>query len=345
MSKLGLNDNPTWCAIVLFARNLVNKFSILSDKQKGIVQRYVFKELGKRDPSAEHLNVVIGNLGKLIAQTTELNKIKSEFDAHKNNSNAIAASMNMFLKDFLVSELERGRFIDKFGTEAVEAIGSEEDAERILPKLKIMVEDMLSHYRDESLILEKKVRLLEQTVNVDPLLAPLHNRSALDNYLCKAVEQQQDKQQKKLSVLMIDIDNFKSVNDRYGHKVGDDILRALAKIIHNHASKYGWFVARYGGDELVMVCNLSAKKAFFHADAIRLAVQNYEFRPRDGEKFADYAVKFTISIGVAEYCAGMSSDELMCAADNAMYQVKGTGKNNVAQFCFSESLLPGENPD
>ena len=83
---------------------------------------------------------------------------------------------------------------------------------------------------------------------------------------------------------------------------------------------------------MVVVCNGSVDEALFHSDAIRLAVQNYEFKPRIGGRLSDPVVKFTVSIGVAEHQPGMSSDELLNRADKAMYEVKETGKNNVGQF-------------
>ena len=70
---------------------------------------------------------------------------------------------------------------------------------------------------------------------------------------------------------MMDIDNFKEINDEFGHHIGDDVLRALAKIVHSHAAMYGWYAARYGGDELVIVCKSSAEEVMLHADAIRIA--------------------------------------------------------------------------
>ena len=89
---------------------------------------------------------------------------------------------------------------------------------------------------------------------------------------------------------------------------------------------------RFGGDELVLVCNIPGSQAQFHADAIRLAVQNYEFMPRIDGKLSEKPVRFTVSIGVAEYRPGMSAADLIGAADAAMYQVKTSGRNNVAQF-------------
>lgn len=134
---------------------------------------------------------------------------------------------------------------------------------------------------------------------------------------------------------MIDVDDFKkTINDVYGHQVGDDVLRTLAKILTAHASKNNFFAARYGGDELVLVCNLTGDEAEHHADAIRYAVQNYEFRTRVGDKISDDIIRFTISVGVAEHHESWTNEELLNAADQAMFRVKNRGKNNVSRFCI-----------
>jgi two-component system, cell cycle response regulator len=332
MNKLGFGDNPTWFAILLFVRNLVDKFSIFSNAQKAKIQKYIVSELATNDRSQEHLQQVITQLEELITQSTAYIELKRQCDLLKESSNSFEQYINKFIKEFLDSEQEKQKLVQKFGDETITMLDSGESTGTMFPKLKLLVADMLLHYRTEAQAWEKKARLLEQTVNVDPLLAPLHNRRALEEHLQKAVHRSSE-QHTPLSVLMIDIDNFKGVNDAYTHQIGDDVLKTLAKIINAQASKHNWFVARYGGDELVMVCELTAEEALFQADAIRMAVQNYEFHPRIGDKLEDDIIRFTISIGVAEYQPGISSDELLNAADKAMYQVKGTGKNNVAQYC------------
>jgi two-component system, cell cycle response regulator len=333
MKKLGFGDDPSWFALVLFVRNLLHKSSIFSDEQKEAIQGYIFEELAKKDTSPEHLQQVIIRLEKFMVQNIELVKLKREHGYLKEFSNSLVLCINEFLNESFASEQDREKLISKFQNETIKMFEGGEGTDTMLPRLKLLVEDTLLHYRQEAQGWEKKARLLEQTVNIDPLLAPLYNRSALDNHLRKAVRRSQSALV-PLSVLMIDIDNFKGVNDAYGHQVGDDVLRTLAKIIYNHASKYNWFVARYGGDELTMVCELSAERALFEADALRLSVQNYEFRPRIGEKLSDVIVKFTISIGVAENKPGISSEQLLDAADKALYYVKRTGRNNVSQYCI-----------
>ena len=257
-----------------------------------------------------------------------MERLKHQFDLYQRLANTLETSVDKFIEDLFASEGVRGDIVDKFGKNAIEVLGAQENPGEVFKNVKKLVEEMLSHYKEEAQNWEKKAKLLEQTVRIDPLLAPLHNRSALDNFMSDLIKKQ-GLTKTKLSILMIDVDNFKPINDLYGHLVGDDVLKTLAKIVNNQAVKHGWFVARYGGDEIVMVCTVPVEKAMFHADAIRMAVQNYEFRPRVNEKLAGDPIRFTISIGAAEFKDGMSQSELLDAADRAMYKVKGSGKNNV----------------
>jgi diguanylate cyclase (GGDEF)-like protein len=336
MHKIGCGKKTGWLSIVLFVRDLVTNMSIFTDSQKEEMQNYVFKELKLKDSSSKHFHDMTCRLEDFMIKNKKTLEIEEKLGIQNEFTSSMVSAVSEFVSDSFASEKERGRLIDVFGQKTLEALGDKENMDVMIPRLKVLLKDMLVHYRQEAKDWERKARLLEQTVNVDPLLAPLHNRRYLENYLQEAVERSR-LVQSQLSVLMIDVDNFKGVNDAYGHQVGDDVLRALAKIVGTYAAQYNWLVARYGGDEIVVVCDVAADEALFHSDAIRLAVQKYEFRQRIDGKIAGQPIKFTVSIGVAEYVVGMSSDELLNCSDKAMYQVKGTGKNSVAQFCVTES--------
>jgi two-component system, cell cycle response regulator len=306
--------------------------SIYEDGQKKTIQYAIFNVLAQRDASPQRLCHVIGELESFLSHNVVTDRLQRQIELQNDNAQALARSVAEFLLDSRTSEQERGRVLAGFGRETLATLDGGEDFAVTDRKLRTLVTEMLAHYRDQALAWEEKARELERIVNVDPLLAPLHNRRALDEQLQKAVAKA-DADGAPLSVFMIDVDNFKTtINDVHGHQVGDDVLRTLAKIINGYAVKYDWFAARYGGDELVLVCALDADQAQFFAEAIRLAVQQYEFRPRIGGKLQDHPIRFTVSIGVAEYQPGMSWPDLLGEADNAMYQVKGTGKNNVTRY-------------
>lgn len=130
-----------------------------------------------------------------------------------------------------------------------------------------------------------------------------------------------------LSILMIDSDNLKQVNDSYGHKAGDHLLRLIVKSIQDQVRDTD-IIARYGGDEFVVLLpETPAQGAFDVADRIRNSVA-YTLLEIDGR-----AVKITASIGVATYPGdGRTLDSLMASADEAMYKAKAKGRDCVIKF-------------
>lgn len=130
-----------------------------------------------------------------------------------------------------------------------------------------------------------------------------------------------------LTFLMIDIDNFKQFNDRYGHLVGDAILRQVSKII-TEAVRQIDFIGRYGGEELsIVLAETDREQANFAAERIRQAIAAATNRIYDEE------LKVTVSIGVSTFPDhAQSIQDLIDLADQALYLAKETGKNKV---CFS----------
>lgn len=332
LQKIGCGGDPSWLAVVLFVRNLVRMFSIFDDNQKKAVQQVVFEELGRHDASAVHLRQVVEEVQDFLIRNRITDDLRKKLRLQREDAANLGSAVSDFLRESFASEHERTGLVARFGNQTLELLDRGGDAMELIRNIRVLVTDMLRYYRDAAELWEGKARELERMVSVDPLLAPLHNRRALDAHMQKVVAEA-DAVGTPLAVFMIDVDNFKTtINDVYGHQVGDDVLRTLAKIISRYASDNDWFAARYGGDELVLVCPLDIDQAQFYAEAIRLAVQQYEFKPRVAGKLVDPPIRFTVSIGVAEYQPGMSWADLLGASDDAMYQVKGTGKNNVVRY-------------
>ncbi len=132
-----------------------------------------------------------------------------------------------------------------------------------------------------------------------------------------------------VSVAMIDIDNFKRINDTYGHMVGDAVLKKVASIINSTtcaSNSEDFLVARYGGEEFVILMrNTDLQTAYTTLEVVRKNIESCSVED-DGEK-----IRFTVSIGVAEYPA-TSSDvrRILQDADTALYKAKESGKNMVA---------------
>lgn len=144
-----------------------------------------------------------------------------------------------------------------------------------------------------------------------------------------------------LAVLLIDVDHFKRINDRFGHAVGDVALARIAREISRCIRRPGDFAARYGGEEFVVILPATeAGGASFLAERMRLTIASME--PCPGEPSLG---KVTVSIGVAAALVHPSSSgaELVTWADRALYEAKGAGRNRVAFYREDElaNAMPG----
>ncbi|MDX2321485.1 MAG: diguanylate cyclase [Moritella sp.] len=128
------------------------------------------------------------------------------------------------------------------------------------------------------------------------------------------------------SILMIDIDNFKAFNDDFGHQLGDQVLKAIAKRISDSCQE-GEQVFRYGGEEFVLILpNKTFTIARQNAESIRRAIERLSIRDKRTGKVID---NITISIGVSENKPRDSSHEILTRADLQLYEAKRLGRNRV----------------
>jgi diguanylate cyclase len=167
-----------------------------------------------------------------------------------------------------------------------------------------------------------------ETVRVESLTDPLTtlaNRKYFDAALAKGLVDAQEKNE-PLSLLMLDIDHFKSFNDKFGHLTGDQVLRLVALSVKQNVKGQD-VAARYGGEEFVVALpNTSLQSAITVADHVRRAVMTKELMKRSsGERLG----RVTISIGVAVLRAGDTSQLLIDRADKCLYAAKRNGRNRV----------------
>jgi len=128
-----------------------------------------------------------------------------------------------------------------------------------------------------------------------------------------------------LTLIMIDIDDFKIYNDTLGHQAGDKILKTLATLLRNQSRKID-LVCRYGGEEFTIILpHTDKKEAFLIAERIRMDIQKYPFL--NEEIFPNR--QLTVSLGVATYPEnGVLAADLITTSDKSLYQAKKEGKNN-----------------
>lgn len=128
----------------------------------------------------------------------------------------------------------------------------------------------------------------------------------------------------ELSLAVLDIDRFKQVNDRFGHAVGDQVIRRIAQICAMMIRNAD-FVGRIGGEEFVIVLSgMGAEMAVATAERLRRAIENEDWTPLEIERV-------TASIGLTSHAPGLDRDQLLARADGALYRAKQDGRNRLRQ--------------
>ena len=155
-------------------------------------------------------------------------------------------------------------------------------------------------------------------------LTRIHNQRALTEFLDREVARSQ-RHKRPLSVLMFDLDKFKTINDTHGHLCGDFVLRELAECIRGTVRKEDMF-ARYGGEEFCMVLvETSPTEALGAGERVRSTIEAHPFR------FETTPIKLTISVGVYTTTGEtvLTPSDLLRLADEKLYEAKRSGRNRV----------------
>lgn len=169
---------------------------------------------------------------------------------------------------------------------------------------------------------------LSLLANTDALTGLFNRRYALENLATMIVRSQRKKEY--LSVILLDIDFFKKINDNYGHPGGDKALQELAGILNKSARSYD-LIARFGGEEFLIICdNANPEVALIIAERIRTMVESHQVFLQDGR-----TLKMTVSLGLysAVVPEGLTAEAMLekfiDLADQALYRAKANGRNRV----------------
>ena len=179
-------------------------------------------------------------------------------------------------------------------------------------------------FMDRSSVEARYHEEIYQLATVDPL-TDLYNRrqflELLEKELARAANHK-----RPLALLIIDIDHFKAINDRYGHPAGDAVLKRVARTLAAH-SREEFIIARIGGEEFAAVLpEHKVDQAADFAERVRLAIAERDMAATSGAG----PNRVTVSIGAAEWLAGMTvSADLLRAADEQLYRAKQEGRNTV----------------
>ena len=174
---------------------------------------------------------------------------------------------------------------------------------------------LVQRHNDELETLNKQLTKLSVTDS----LTKIYNRLKLDETLANEIERAH-RYSLNLSVILLDIDYFKKINDQHGHQTGDQVLKTMATILQNNIRQTD-IIGRWGGEEFLIICpNIDLEEARLMAEHLRELIASYDF-PEVGQE--------TACFGVAQFKLGDQMNTLIARADKALYQAKANGRNMV----------------
>ena len=239
----------------------------------------------------------------------------------------VGISLEVLLLSFALGDrFNRQRQMAKQATDislhlATELNRSHEEKIRIQAQAQRELEGKVEQRTAELLEAKKRLELL----SITDQLTGLKNRRYFDG--CYTSEYKRAcRSQSSISVMVIDIDHFKRVNDTYGHLVGDECIRLVAQAIHVHSQRPGDMAFRYGGEEfVVLLTDTDCGGSSSVAQLIRQEVEHIQYR-YDGS-----VVDLSVSIGIATTIPNdeIGAKNLLQQADDALYQAKENGRNRV----------------
>jgi len=196
----------------------------------------------------------------------------------------------------------------------------------------------LTHLRQSQESITQKNKELEVLASQDPLTGLNNRRSVLIEFQSQLdLVRSSEASEGSLACLMVDIDHFKSINDTYGHAVGDEVICAVANTMTEHCEPKDT-VGRIGGEEFVMILPNGTEKPALVAERVREAIQRL---PEDVTVSVE---KLTASFGIAICEDSIETvEQFLDRADQALYHAKKNGRNRAV--VYSEELFEGESPE
>ncbi|MDB2562909.1 diguanylate cyclase, partial [Sulfurimonas sp.] len=236
-----------------------------------------------------------------------------------------------FIEVFLFTLILTNRYIDVNSEKVVVQDALLKEKEKNELHLQAEIDKQTKHLQDANLLLREQKDELEETKKLltiesqTDMLSGLYNRryffEASQTSFYNAIRYEQD-----LSLLMIDIDSFKVVNDTYGHIIGDEVIRMLSNTLRITA-RNGDIIARYGGEEFIILLPHTNKQDTYElAERIRIEIEKETIVLENNPSF-----NITVSIGLTQLNkkedTEIASAILRC--DEALYQAKNSGKNKI----------------
>ncbi len=264
-------------------------------------------------------------------KSEENQKAVSEIEKMKLVVHGLLKNLESHVQNLLDDTVRYGNNLDEQASQLkkAETLATIQQVERLLLQAVEKMKDSTNNYQQQLNEAQKKLKEQEQIleklsrdVNTD-FLTQVNNRASFDKRLNEEFTRFKRYGQ-KFSIIMIDLDHFKEVNDTYGHIAGDRILRAIASLL-NDEKRVSDFLARYGGEEFALILpGIDSNSALIVADKLRTKVENTTFR------YENYSIHLSLSAGVTEISSeDPTPTDVLKRVDDATYEAKNKGRNQV----------------
>ena len=299
-----MNKNDLKSLIIQMNKELLNNIDSQAEATKEQVVGYLQNAIttinnidGNKTDSIEHAKLQFTNAYKEIAE-----KSISSYQQTSGELEKISKLHKEAVNEFTPYAIHMPTVINKFNDIQSYMVEEIEKANEVIA------------------MLTKQIEGLEEESNLDGL-TKVFNRRALDRYLQSLTSKGEIKH--TLHLLMLDVDDFKNVNDTYGHIAGDKVLIYLANVLRR-VLRDGDKVFRYGGEEFVIILNrLKQDKCQDIVQRLLLTISTSHLL------YKGHSIKITASIGATQYINGDTPQSILERADKALYKSKNSGKNQM----------------
>ncbi|MBU1001788.1 MAG: GGDEF domain-containing protein [Proteobacteria bacterium] len=316
LAEVRLPDDPKWISLVLYMRSLEYN-EALGISQRASLQKLLLTMLQDGDFSDSKFQTIIRMQERVVTAP------------YRQKLEAAVAESSSLLREFESILTRRRGDVQDLGQTTVAVVESGDQPATMVRKLR-------KSFRELVQVMDDDAKILEEVARTD-VLTGLANRRFLDEVLLRTTEKAVTTDS-ALSMLLCDIDEFKKVNDRFGHAGGDVALQMVTEIIRSVVDDCvsgEFYCARFGGDEFALVlCGMDLGDARVMAERVCVAVEQGRVDVGAGGDQADSdTLAVTLSIGVAQLdptWGDVMTDRLVQDADSALYQAKAAGRNRVA---------------
>ena len=322
--------------IIQRARPFQNSVSKRWQLQLSLLEAEQLAILGRLAEAESALAVILSELNVYEAEPPpDINRIKALIQLQKQDfDNALLEITDVFQSYRNILNVDRLNYLREINTlrqkEHLAYIDSEENLSQVefrnnLLTGAIALISLLLAVLAVLMIKQRKIHYTLVALSQRDSLTQMFNRGYWQECLVHILGQQRQSPDTESCLLLIDVDHFKQINDKYGHTTGDSVLKQVARLILE-SIRQSDYASRYGGEEFALILTATPiEKANEIAERLRKNIAGFEFDGIDGV--------ITVSIGIAKFdSAFVSITDWINAADSALYKAKRQGRNKVVFF-------------